>query len=220
VAYQVFLEERTKMRIPSPSFIPKCWGGARWALRYLLASLAVAILFNFGSPTGAMAQTYRGKVVVAETGQPLEGAVFVIVWHTKPFIAMDGPSYFHSAKEALTDAKGEFFVDGSPGIDWNPFTYIVKSPSIAIYMPSYGPFPVGHVKETPHDEMIKAMTGAGVVVKLPKLKSQQEMRRYTGPGDLQILSTTPYEEMPNLIRLINIHRKLAGLVSQYETPSR
>ena len=207
------------MRIPSRSLSPNGWCGASFVLRYWFVLLAVAFLFTFGSPTDAMAQTYRGKVVDAETGQPLEGAVFVIVWNKKTAISMNGSRSFHSAKEALTDAKGEFSVNGSPGIDWNPFTYVVEN-NISIYMPGYGPFPVGHVKEMPRDEIEKAMTGVGAIIKLPKLKTQQEMRRYTGPGDLQISVTTPDEEMPNLIRLINIHRKLAGLSSQIGTPAR
>ncbi len=61
--------------------IPHSGCGASFVWRYWLGMLAFSILFNFGSPTYAMAQTYRGKVVDAETGQPLEGAVFVIVWN-------------------------------------------------------------------------------------------------------------------------------------------
>lgn len=185
----------------------------------ILVAIATGIIIC-GTTSDVWAQIYRGKVVDAETGQPLEGAVFVIVWYKKPFVTMNGPQDFHSAKEALTDAKGEFLVDGSPGIDWNPFTYIKNDPSIAIFMPGYGPFPVGHVKELPTAELEKAMTEAGAVIKLPKLKSQQEMRRYTFPGSMRILSDTPYEAMPNLIRLINIHSKMAGLTSQIGPPKR
>ena len=190
------------------------------ALRWLILATIAAAVITCGSTSDTWAQIYRGKVVDAETGQPLEGAVFVIVWYKKPFITMNGPQDFHSAKEALTDAKGEFLVDGSPGIDWNPFTYIKNDPSIVIFMPGYGPFPVGHVKELPTGELEKAMTGAGAVIKLPKLKSQQEMRRYTYPGSMRILSDTPYEAMPNLIRLINIHSKMAGPTSQIGPPTR
>ncbi len=82
-------------------------------------------------------------------------------------------------------------------------------------MPGYGPFPTGHVKVSPQEEMVKAMTGAGAVAQLPKLRTQQEMRRYTGPESLDISSGTPNDEIPNVIRLLNIHRKLAGLVSQF-----
>ena len=208
------------MGILSITTIPTWHGKTGAALRWLVVGMMVAVLLEFGSPTFAMAQIYRGKVVDAETGQPLEGAVFVIVWNKKPALSMNGPQYFHSATEALTDAKGEFSVDGSPAVDWNPFTYITKNPSVAVYMPGYGPFPVGHVKETPQKEIEKAMTGTGAIIKLPKLKTQEEMRRFASPGILHISTGTPYEEIPNLIRLINVHRKIAGLSSQIGPPAR
>ncbi len=219
MADQVFLTKRVRMRVPSTPVFPTHGREAVLFLRYLVLLLLVVMLFSFGSASAAWAQIYRGQVVDAATGQPLEGAVFVIVWNKKPLITMDGPQYFHSAKEVLTDSKGEFSLDGSPGIDWNPFTYILDNPSIAIFMPGYGPFPTGHVKETPREEMEKAMTGTGVVIKLPKLKSEQEMRKFSGPENLRIPTTTPYEELPNLIRLINIHRKLARFSSQLGTPT-
>ena len=211
MAPQVFLKDRTNTKIRSSLAIFGQRGGVRSPIRCLFLTLAV--LFSFESASDSWAQTYRGKVLDAETGQPLEGAVVVIAWSKKPRIRMNGPEYFHSAKEGLTDARGEFSVDGSPGIDWNPFTYVVDNPAIAIYMPGYGPYPVGHVKETPLDVIEKAMTGAGAVIKLPKLKTQQEMRQYTSPGTLRILSDTPHEAIPNLMRVISIHRKLAGLTS-------
>jgi hypothetical protein len=189
------------------------------ALQWLVLTTTVAAFNNSILATDTWAQIYRGKVVDAETGQPLEGAVFVIVWTKKPLVTMDGPEYFHSATEALTDSKGEFSVDGSPGVDWNPFTYVRNHPSIAIFVPGYGPFPTGHVKDMPTEEMEKAMTGAGSVIKLPKLKTQEEMRRFASPGTLQISTGTPYEDIPNLVRLINIHRKLAGLSSQIGPPA-
>lgn len=214
------------MRSKSPLLTRTGWFGAGLALQYCFALLAVAMLFNFGSSTEAMAQTYRGKVVDAETGQPLEGAVFVIVWSKKTAFSMNGSTSFHSAKETLTDAKGEFSVNGSPGIDWNPFTYVQSRPDVAIYMLGYGPFPVGHLQGQSVSEIVKsiedttkAMTGDGAVIKLPKLKTQQEMRQYISPGSLGISATFPHEEMPNLIRVINIHSKLAG-VPGYNTPAR
>ena len=219
MAYQIFVITRTERLIPSTSAISTRRGEAASALRWLLAVLIAASFLNCGSVNDAWAQTYRGKVVDAETGQSLEGAVFVIVWSKKTAISVNGSRNVHSAKEALTDSKGEFSLDGSPGLDWNPFTYVLRDPDIVIYMPGYGPFPVGHVKEPPIGEMIKAMTGAGAVIKLPKLKTQEEMRRYTSPGDLQISIKTPREKVPNLIRLINIQRKFVG-VPQYENPAR
>jgi hypothetical protein len=173
--------------------------------------LSLLIVSVFGAYSDLWADTYRGKVVDAETGEPLEGAVFVIIWHKKPFITMNGPQYFHSANEGLTDGKGEFSVDGSPGVDWNPFTYIMERPHIAIFKPGYGPFPVAHVREKRQEETEQEMIKGGALVRLPRLKTDQEMKRYTSPTGMRIPSDVPYEEIPNLVRLINIQSKNIGI---------
>jgi hypothetical protein len=164
-------------------------------------------------------QTYRGTVIDAETGEPLEGAVFVIVWHTNPIVRMNGPSYFHSATETLTDAKGEFIVNGSPGIDWNPFTSIDRYPSIAIFKPGYSPFIWRYLEEKPQEETKKAMLSDGAAIKLTALKNEQEMRRYTDTGPIGIPTDVPYEKIPKLTTLINIHRKSAGISGEIGKPS-
>jgi hypothetical protein len=174
------------------------------------AVLNMLIASALGAQSDLWAETYRGKVVDAETGEPLEGAVFVITWHKRPFITMNGPQYFHSANEGLTDGKGEFSVDGSPGVDWNPFTYIMERPHIAIFKPGYAPFPVGHLRETRQEETEQEMITGGALVKLPRLKTEQEMKQYTGPANMRIPSDVPYNEIPNLIKLINSHRKSIG----------
>ena len=124
---------------------------------------------------------------------------------------MDGPEYFHQAKEVLTDAEGKFSVNASPGIDWDPFTFVLKDPSIAIFKPGYAPFPVGHLKETSIKQTEKALLEIGAVIKLPRLKTKEEMRKFTTPGDMWISTIVPYERIPNLIRLINIQSKNLGL---------
>lgn len=167
-------------------------------------------LFAFGSTTITWAETYRGKVVDAQTGEPLEGAVIAIVWYKKPVITMNGPQYFHSAKEGFTDSNGEFSVDGSPGIDWNPLTYIKERPYIAIFKPGYGPFPTGYFRERPTQEIEKALVEEGAVIRMPALRTEQEKTQYGSPTAMRIPPDIPYEEIPNLIRLINVHRKSLG----------
>jgi hypothetical protein len=63
-------------------------------LALITVVLGALILSGFGPPSVSWAQTYRGRVLDADTGEPLEGAVFVITWHKKPFMTMDGPQYF------------------------------------------------------------------------------------------------------------------------------
>ena len=179
--------------------------------RFLLLILIVLWGLLLVACSSSRGVAYHGKVVDAETGEPIEGAVVVVAWHKKPFLAMDSPQYFHNAREVLTDAEGKFSVDASPGIDWNPLTYILKDPSIAIFKPGYGPFPTGHVKETSIEKTKKALLEMGTVVKLPKLRTKEEMRKVTTPEDTWFAPIVHYERIPNLVRIINIHIKNLGL---------
>ena len=57
---------------------------------------------------------YRGRVIDAETKQPLEGAVVLAIWETKtPGVAGYGYSYLDS-EEVLTDENGRFVVGRHP----------------------------------------------------------------------------------------------------------
>jgi len=78
-------------------------------------------------------------VVDAETNERLAGVVVVVLWQKKPIICMDCPLYFHNVKEDVTDVNGGFYIDASPGINFNPFTRVVDPPSVIAYKPGYVP---------------------------------------------------------------------------------
>ena len=170
------------------------------------------MLFSFGQLRGAWGADYHGQVVDAETGKPIEGAVVVVEWHKKPRVAMDGINYFHNARETLTDAEGKFVLDSSPGIDWNPFTYILD-PGIIAFYPGYQPFTAAHPEDIGTKGGLSEIANAferGVVVKLKKLTSEKEARRY---GAISAFGgiMAPYTIIPNLLRLINVQRKMVGM---------
>jgi len=169
------------------------------------------ILFSFGQLRGAWGADYHGQVVDAETAKPIDGAVVLVEWHKKPRVAMGGIEYFHNARETLTDAEGKFVLDSSSGIDWNPFTYILN-PEIIAFSPGYRPFTAAHPEDIGTkgglSEIAKAFE-SGVTVRLTKLTSEKELRRYTvisGFGAIMAPSAT----IPNLKRLMNDSRKLLG----------
>jgi len=153
---------------------------------------------------------YRGQVVDADTNEPIEGAVVVIVWYKKPAVSMNGPQYFHRAEEALTDSEGRFTLNASSGIDVNPFTYVLRDPRIVIFKPGYGPFPRAHVSSKSIEEIKRAFLQGGAVIRLPKLKNKEDLRKYSDPGDLMISSLVPYDKIPELTRLINRQRAVLG----------
>ena len=175
-------------------------------------ALLLLLLLPFGQVRGAWGADYHGQVVDAETGKPIEGAVIVVEWHKKPRVAIGGINYFHNAREALTDADGTFVLDSSPGIDWNPFTY-VQEPYIVAFYPGYRPFTAAHPEDIGIKGGLNEISAAfegGVVVRLTKLKTEKELKYFTSQGTIGGL-WAPFGTLPNLIRLINIQRKMAGI---------
>lgn len=157
------------------------------------------------------AELYHGRVVDEETGQPLVGAVVTVIWYKSPIVYMDRTRPFHSAQETLTDSDGKFALEASPEIDWNPFTYVRKPPDVVIYKPEYAPL----VPSSPAWKQVASFGSTaealktGSVIKLPKLKTKEELRRFTSLGSL--VGQVPYERIPNLVRVVNIQSKMAGL---------
>ena len=82
---------------------------------------AAAVFTGRGAPAPPAVERYRGRVIDAETRQPLGGAGVTVIWMKPPFLAIDAVSSFHAAREAVTAADGTFAVDGKPAANWNPF---------------------------------------------------------------------------------------------------
>ena len=182
------------------------------ALRVIVVLLLPTLLF-FGHVRGALGGDYHGQVVDAETGKPIEGAVVVVEWHKKPRIAMGGINYFHSATETLTDPEGKFSLDSSPGIDWNPFTYVGHAPFILAFYPGYRPFTAAYPEDIGTTSDLNKIAEAferGVVVKLRKQTLESEQKRYTDTSGFGPIMA-PYTVIPNFHRLINIQRKIVGM---------
>ena len=207
---RIFSASRIRLR----NFSGTVWlrpGAGRVALVFQLL-----ILFGFGWASYSWAKMYHGQVVDEETGKPLEGAVVVVVWHKKPIVSMDAPEYFHDAKETLTDGEGKFTLNASPAIDWNPFT-MIKEPNIVIFQPGYEPFALLRtlMRQGFHSfEDIDTAFQKGAVIKLPKLKSRDELIKFSGFGDV-LIGGVPFEKIPNLKRAFDIQRKMVGLPPYY-----
>ena len=139
-----------------------------------------------------------------------------MIWHKKPMVTMDGPEYFHDAKETLTDAEGKFRLDASPAIDWNPFT-VIKEPNVVIFQPGYEPFAlvVTATRQGFHSfEEVDTAFQKGAMIKLPKLKTQEDLRKF-GDASFIAIGQVPFGKVPNLLRLFNIQRKMVGLSPYY-----
>lgn len=187
--------------------------------RLLLLSMFFFCFANIAAPPVVGADVYQGTVLDQETSEPLADAVLVVIWWTSPYVRMDGPRYFHDAKETLTDANGKFSLDITPKSNWNPFYFIESRPTTIIYKPGYRPLTgstassMGFRTSTDLAEALRR----GVVVELPKLKPKDDVRMYLDPISLD--ANVPLESIPNLVRLINLQSKMVG-VPGYPEPQK
>jgi hypothetical protein len=56
--------------------------------------------------------TYHGRVIDAQTREPIEGAVVLGVW-SKGYMGAGGIAHeYYDARETVTDAQGEFTIEG------------------------------------------------------------------------------------------------------------
>ncbi len=101
---------------------------------------------------------WRGRVIDADTKQPIEGAVVALVWNRVYDCGVGRYPYFHGAKEVLTDQTGSFeipaYVEKRSKSFWKlkdlgndpKAGFICSGPTISdpdfiVYKPSYGNFP-------------------------------------------------------------------------------
>ncbi len=178
-------------------------------------SLLLVLFVSWGSTASvqllAAADMYQGQVIDEETGQPLIGAAVTVIWYKTPFVQQERSLYFQNAQETVTDSQGKFSLLVSPGTDWNPFTVIIKEPTIIIFQPGYEPVQAVWLLRMgfkSHTEFAAALK-KGFVVKLLKLKTDKELRYYSDVGTL-VHPRVPGERIPKLVETFNIQRKNLG----------
>jgi len=146
---------------------------------------------------------YRGKVVDAETGAPIAGAVVIAVWE-REFTGAGGRLHeFYDAQEVLTDQAGEFVLDASEIEARAP--YNTRWPGFRIYKPGYGFYPRYQVspKIIPRDAFRQEVT----VVRLRRSLTKEERLENLNAQ----FSDIPEQKQKQLLRAINAERRALGL---------
>lgn len=170
------------------------------------------------------AKTFKGRVIDADTKEPIEGAVVVAIW-LKERATIAGPSSeFKDVKEALTDKNGEWVIKGPRGRWGGDITaiftfvtgiYYTKPPEFIIFKPGYCSFPAGFGIEA-CKEKIKiegdCKSAEGETAELPRLTNREDrLRALPGPVRAEGVS----EKQIEFFRLINEERRNLGL-QQYK----
>ena len=168
---------------------------------------------------------FKGKVIDAETKEPIEGAVVVVVYHKTSMGIAESYSVTINVKEALTDKNGEFYIPSYTTLI-QPLSW-ENMANFIIFKPGYGNFPVYQRTPSgikPKDEEIffsretgkegelemwidgekqpelKTIKVTFGVVELPKLKTREEREKALSIPNLP-LEFTCYK-IKNLVRLL------------------
>jgi len=89
--------------------------------------------------------TFKGRVIDADTKEPIEGAVVAAIWRESKG-TMTGPTTrFKESKETLTDKSGEWSIVGPEGYENKIISgflhimgvFVTESPVFIIYKPGY-----------------------------------------------------------------------------------
>ncbi len=150
---------------------------------------------------------YYGKLIDAETKEPIEGAAVLAVFYTKTWGLTVERSEYIDAIEVLTDKNGEFKIPAKRiitvrvlhGWDWHGY--------FTIFKPGYGCYP-DHKDVKPMFVPNGALPVEEYVpIELPRLRASEERLRNQSCFPVSI----PDEKMRKLIELNNIERVNLGL---------
>lgn len=156
---------------------------------------------------------YSGKIVDAETGEPIEGAAVLGIRSLEVY-GIDTSLKYINASEATTDKKGEFKVPAVAGFYWWPFASLART-EFFIFKPGYDSYP-------PYDLMRPGITGMeqkgfleknNNIIRLRKLVSSLERERVLLRVDYPIFSYSNEkieEKTHNFVRLINDEKNYLG----------
>ncbi len=170
---------------------------------------------------------FRGRVIDAETKEPIEGAVVVVVYYKWRIIGHLGGGNVKplDARETLTDSRGEFYFPTytafTPGSREDVVEFIIFKPG---YIKSLGPSLAGH-------PMREKFFSSDVIGKVGEIRDGlNSWKGILGVVDLKRAKTReerlrgkplpPYDysskELPLLIKIINEESKNLGLEGGYK----
>jgi hypothetical protein len=118
------------------------------SLFIIIVAAILVILLSHPSQAGwplYSVPEFRGRVIDAETKEPIEGAVAVVLYDKQMLIGGPGGpnSYVYHARECLTDNKGEFYIPSYFSVHviskGDGVRFIFYKPG---YMANYGPLHV------------------------------------------------------------------------------
>lgn len=157
-----------------------------------LFTLAVALssCASPGPPRPDPNETIRtriGQVVDADTGQPVQGAIVLVVfylWPERGFGNFPASKVFRDSQEATTDQEGRFEVSGP----WTSHSWYDEA--VLIFKPGYGPWRFQGSDSAPNpfeasraysawlQQRWERFVDTGVVIELRPFRTREERVKY------------------------------------------
>lgn len=167
------------------------WVGTGLLIVVVLAAIGPCTITHRYGP-------YHGRVIEETTGEPIDGALVLIVFYTEMYTFGGFTSHFIEAMETTTDGKGEFNIPAYRAWTFRlPHKWDDIAP-ITIFKPGYGAY---SMRLIPPDDR--------VTIKLPKLMSKKE--RWENLGSI-LHPSIPHEKMKKLLDMEETERKELRLV--------
>lgn len=174
----------------------------------VIITIVILLLpFIIGCTVTNKYDSYYGKVIDAETKEPIEGAAVLAVYYTEIYWIAGASSRFADAQETVTDKNGEFRI---PAIRINKFRLLSgwdHYPQFRIFKPGYGCYPM-------HKDVKPMFVPNGtlpekqyVTIELPKLKTREERieNQRCEPASI------PKAKYKKFLKIINDERTSLGL---------
>lgn len=156
---------------------------------------------------------YYGKVIDAETKEPIEGAAVLVVFYTESYGPGGAITHYADALEMVTDKNGEFKFPEHRINLFRPLQGWKKHGYFTIFKPGYGCYPN-------HKDVKPMFVPNGtlpddqyVTIELPRLKTLKE-RRDAGTPNIQ--GDIPYEKQQKLIELVNEELSFWGVSNKID----
>ncbi len=167
-------------------------------------------------------KTFHGRVVDAETKEPIVGAVVVAYWYEARATISGESTRYKDVKEILTDKNGEWSITGPKGSRGSNFmayltfftgAHYTREPSFIIFKPGYCSYPNGvsiesckGMKFSGDGEIME-----GKALELPKLLKNMNkvdrLRVIPGP----VAGEGSLEKQREFIRLLNEESRNLGI---------
>ena len=194
----------------------------------LILILLLIVMFVHASD-----RTYQGRVIDAETKEPIEGAVVVVSWWEEKGAFLGSLERLKDVKETLTDRDGKWSIIG-PESDKEKIVrgmlsaiaiiWAIRDPGFIIFKPGYCSWPEGFSTDAYKDKIKPGGSGQiteGKTIELPRLTNREDRLKAFNLGPIRSSSDDPkikkkfLKKQLEYLRLLDEENRNLGL-SEYK----